>query len=464
MSMTSRRTAGVLATVIAMMALGLPALAEEEQPADPAELEIELRPAVVRAGGPFIVAAEYDWDDATAPVAETSTAQAEEETATAVPGRAPVTFTIDFGDGSGQQDMRTHGAGRAAPKAKARAMHRYAEDGEYLVTVTATPALGAPLVETATAQVGRGSARLSGGSRLETATRVSRDAFPSDGSAGAVLLARSDAFADALAAASLAFLEDAPVLLTDSAEVSAGVLEEITRALGGAGTVYLLGGEVAIAPSVAEALAAAGHDVHRIAGDDRIDTAVQIAQFLIDAGVEVDQVVLASAAGFADALAGAAFAAEGGAPVLLTAADALDPRVAALLQQLGDVEVLVAGGELAVSDVVVGQVAAMGLEVQRLSGPDRFATSAAVAEALFDDAHTVVVATGANFPDALAGAAHAGRLHAPVLLVGDVLPPAVAEYLRARAGQIDVVYILGGGNAVSQDVMDEIEALLGLDG
>lgn len=319
----------------------------------------------------------------------------------------------------------------------------------YPVAVTVTPSAGEPVTASVEAAVGAGGARLSGGTRFDTSTRLSREAFPGDGTAEAVLLARGDAFADALAAGALTLLEDAPVLLTASAEVPPAVLDEIARALGESGTVYLLGGEAAIAPAVADALSAMGYQVERISGTDRIATAVQIARFLMATGVDADEVVLASAANFPDALAGASFAAIAEAPILLTGSQSLDPRVAALLRDVGpDVEVLVLGGEAAISAAVVDQVRALGLDVERLSGKDRYATSAAVADALFPDSNAVVIATGATFPDALSGSALAARHNAPVLLADATLPAAVREYLAAHSDRIDVVYVLGGQAAL----------------
>ncbi len=305
-----------------------------------------------------------------------------------------------------------------------------------------------------------GAVRLAGADRFATANRVSLESFPTDGTADAVLLARADRFADALASAGMAVRADAPVLLTDTAAVPLSVLAEIQRALGASGTVYLLGGEAAIAAESATALEALGYLVVRLAGEDRIATALRIATAMTE-GAAVEHVVLASAGNFPDALAGAAYAAGQSAPVLLTPPDALDPRVADFLTGLGTgVEVLVAGGTRAVSDAVVADLVARGLPVTRLAGTDRFSTAAAIAAARFDDATAVVVATGANFPDALAGAAHAGRLGAPVLLVGDTLPPPVRDYLTARAGQITTVHVLGGEAAVSDGVVAEVEAAL----
>jgi putative cell wall-binding protein len=105
--------------------------------------------------------------------------------------------------------------------------------------------------------------------------------------------------------------------------------------------------------------------------------------------------------------------------------------------------------------------------VNTLSGPDRYATSAAIAEASYPSgvtSGTVVLATGLNFPDALAGSYLAGQLGAPVLLT----PPtasdpdfpettaALAKLLPATTKDVDV---LGGTAAVGADVVTALQGL-----
>lgn len=95
--------------------------------------------------------------------------------------------------------------------------------------------------------------------------------------------------------------------------------------------------------------------------------------------------------------------------------------------------------------------------VSRIQGPDRYATSASVA-ATYPAGHSVVyLASGTDFPDALAGAALAGMVDAPVLLVQhDRIPSSVASQLdRLNPGQI---VILGGTEAVSDTVRDAARA------
>jgi putative cell wall-binding protein len=107
-----------------------------------------------------------------------------------------------------------------------------------------------------------------------------------------------------------------------------------------------------------------------------------------------------------------------------------------------------------------GSVAVAGV---RVSGEDRFATSVALSKKAFPSGlprDAIVVATGLNFPDALAVAPLAGRLSAPVLLVGSTLPPSVrSEIIRLYSGKATAhVYVAGGTGAVSDAVVSSIRS------
>ncbi len=142
---------------------------------------------------------------------------------------------------------------------------------------------------------------------------------------------------------------------------------------------------------------------------------------------------IADGLGFADALSAGAAAGEMGGPVLLTLPDALPGVTRSELERLDPNEVVIVGGPAAISSGVEAEVEALGLwSVQRVSGPDRFATSAAVSAYAFDHAAHVYLATGLAFPDALAAAAAAGSAGSPVLLVRQtgVPSPITAELKR----------------------------------
>ncbi len=93
--------------------------------------------------------------------------------------------------------------------------------------------------------------RLSGEDRFDTAVAISQDAW-ADGAADAVVLTRSDVFADALAGTPLAVAKGGPLLITDRDQLVPAVRSEIRRLLGSdtSKTVYLLGGPVALDASV----------------------------------------------------------------------------------------------------------------------------------------------------------------------------------------------------------------------
>lgn len=195
--------------------------------------------------------------------------------------------------------------------------------------------------------------------------------------------------------------------------------------------------------------------VQRLSGDDRYATAAQVALDRFDAAL-VDTVYLAVGSDFPDALAGGPLAAADGAPILLTPSNALPDVVAAALAALGPTRVVALGGTGAVAERVLEEAAAAvgsGTATDRISGSDRFATAAAIAAAMDTTASdTVYLATGRNFPDALAGGP--ASMGAPILLVEPAaLPPATAQALAAI--QPTHVVALGGQAAVSDDVLDQ---------
>ena len=193
-------------------------------------------------------------------------------------------------------------------------------------------------------------------------------------------------------------------------------------------------------------------DVVRLAGADRYETAVEVSSHF-EPGL--DTVFLATGASYPDALTGSAKAGSLESPVLLTRSDRLVGATADELRRLAPERVVVLGGPAAISEKVVTSVRTVtGATVERWAGTDRYGT-AAVVSATYDVADVVYVASGQNFPDAMAGSARAGALDAPVLLVrhGSVPTATAAELERLQPDQIRV---LGGTKAVSDAVVTEL--------
>ena len=193
-----------------------------------------------------------------------------------------------------------------------------------------------------------------------------------------------------------------------------------------------------------------GTQVVRLAGKDRYSTAAAISE-VHSSGVGT--VFVATGTDYPDALSVAARAGSLDAPVLLTRPTSLPNATRQELTRLAPQRVVVVGGDSAVSPTVFDLIdeATGAATMTRWAGLDRYTTAAQVA-ADFGSADTVYVATGQNYPDALAGAARAGALDGPVLLVrADAVPTAT----RSALSSLDPVEIraLGGPSAISDDVL-----------
>lgn len=291
--------------------------------------------------------------------------------------------------------------------------------------------------------------RLAGADRIGTAIAISHDSYPQGGSAGAVVLSRSDGFADALAGTPLAAAKHAPLLLTPSnAGLDPGAATEVSRVLSPGGTVYVLGGPSAISSAV-DAQLRTTFNVVRLAGSDRYATAVAIAdQGLGNPGVQV----LATGLDFPDALSGGAAAASTGGAVLLTDGSALPPATASYLAAHP-------GTRWALGGPAAG--AGTGVGATPIVGSDRYDTATRVARAFFTAPTTVGVASGLAFPDALGGGVHAAAHHAPLLLVPpDQVPAGVGTYLSSLQPGSPHGYVYGGTTAVSDSTAAAVASAL----
>ena len=300
--------------------------------------------------------------------------------------------------------------------------------------------------------------RIYGTDAIGTSIAASQAEFPAAGSARAVVLARSDFFADALAGGPLAAQVDGPLLITPPASQSSSldprVLTEIQRVLPAGGTVYILGGELAISPGVSEELMSAGYNVMREGGADEYATAVLIAQALGNPATIFE----ATGLSFQDALSAVPAAIKEHGAILLTDGTTQAPETAAYLAaNPGDTRYAIGG-----------PLAALGADptATGVYGQDEYGTSAAVATTFFAGAKLFGAATGLDYPDALAGGvfmATGGRL-GPVLLVDPSATPAVPQTIAAYLATLaegTLGYVFGGPLAVPADVLEAIQAAVG---
>ncbi len=194
--------------------------------------------------------------------------------------------------------------------------------------------------------------------------------------------------------------------------------------------------------------------VVRVAGGDRYETAAEVAGTFA-AGVE--RVFLATGEDFPDALAVGPVAGREEFPVLLVERGGIPQATASALQRLEPGAITILGGEVAVGAAVERQAGqyTSGM-VDRLEGPDRYATAAAIVDEYVDPGVPVVyIATGRKFADALAGGPAAVSTGGPLLLVepGEIPPDTSTTLDRLRPGRI---VVLGGTQAVSSQVFSTL--------
>ncbi|MFI5261884.1 MAG: cell wall-binding repeat-containing protein [Candidatus Limnocylindrales bacterium] len=196
-------------------------------------------------------------------------------------------------------------------------------------------------------------------------------------------------------------------------------------------------------------------DPNRIAGSDRYATSAQTAASAFGPGVSV--VYVGSGEAFPDAMSGAAAAARDGGPVLLTQNGLLPLGTAQELAQLAPGRIVLLGSSGSVDGQVMSLLQGYTTgTVTRLAGSDRFATAAAISRATFSPHPSAVyIASGLNFPDALAGAAAAAHVGVPVLLVSGGIPSSTATEL-ARLVPTHI-YVLGSTGSVSAAIQTALQ-------
>ncbi len=262
---------------------------------------------------------------------------------------------------------------------------------------------------------------------------------------------------------SLATKKNAPILLTNTKTLDATTLAEIKRLK--AKNVIILGGTGAISDEVKKELENNGLTTERIAGASRFGTATAIAEKLNENPTDVFFVYAFNSA---DALSVSPIAACKNAPIIyLTTKGELNADTAAYLAKLkkeGSVKnAYVIGGEGVISnDMATKAAKALGLsKATRIAGKDRFATCVAVNEQFKDtlNGDMLCVATGMDFPDALAGGVYAAINKAPLFLVnGKLKTPKLSDEQKAflKAKSAAKITTFGGEGAVSDSHIEDI--------
>lgn len=190
--------------------------------------------------------------------------------------------------------------------------------------------------------------------------------------------------------------------------------------------------------------------VIRVGGADRFETAKLVAELAW--GDYTGPAYVARGDIFPDALSGGAAAASVGAPLLLSATNEVPAATGRYLSDRNVTGSVLFGSNAALSANVESQVRTqIGTgTVVRIGGVDRFETAAKAALRHHSDADRIFIATGTNYPDALAGIPAAAVNGSPILLTNqDCTPIHLSSYVSATTPESFVV--LGGENTVKTE-------------
>ena len=290
------------------------------------------------------------------------------------------------------------------------------------------------------------SNRLAGQDRYETAAEITKSWWKTSYYA---IIASGDSFPDALCGAPLATKYNAPILLS-----SKDSLEEQTKLQLSSlkvKQVFIIGGVGVISTNIEQEIKNMGIVVTRLAGNDRYATSLKVAQAM----GKFNQAVIATGEDFPDALSIAPIAAMKGIPILLTPKDNLPAGLKDYLNKTVQ-NTYVVGGVGVVSDYVLNQLPSP----MRLSGVDRYGTNLSIIKEFSSELNfgNCYIATGEDFPDALAGSALAASTSSPIILVSDPVEQSTQDFINSETGSISKIIVFGGIAAVPDSILNSINA------
>lgn len=200
--------------------------------------------------------------------------------------------------------------------------------------------------------------------------------------------------------------------------------------------------------------------VERLFGDNRVDTAIAVSKKAYPGKVQT--LFLAGFSGDADALTATFRTVKMNAPLLLADKTTLSPNLVNEIKRLNPNEIIILGGENAVSKNIQNVLISKNYNVRRIEGKSRVETAVNVAKDYFKNTAIpeVFVVGYDSLVDALPIGPVAAKNGVPVLITGkETVPSEVREFLKYYA--VKKVTVIGGEKAVSKKGMEELSKLVG---
>jgi len=353
-----------------------------------------------------------------------------------------------------------------------------------LILTLLLPTIAFANVSTAYTPTSTQVTRIWGQNRYETAIKIADSLAVQlniDFAAGEqfrnVVLASGNNFPDALAGAPLAHYAGAPILLLDTTpEASQITWDYINSKVNKNGNVYILGGKGVIPSSFTKHLVDMGFDathIYQIGGQDRNETSLMIAKLL----PYHNNFVLVSDSNFYDALTVASVAAADPDPILLVPDSGLTADQQNYLDQLQPYVLVMGELEKTNGKTLINRYP----KALAFAGANRYDTNALWCVSM-KNRPVVYLATGKDYPDALAGAVLAGTPTKPygagviILTTPDILQPETVSLLNKTAYYAKLssvsgstvlsavnypqLVVFGGSAAVSDAVVNQAQQIL----
>lgn len=198
-------------------------------------------------------------------------------------------------------------------------------------------------------------------------------------------------------------------------------------------------------------------NVQRISGENRVQTAIEVSKKMFKEGT--NKVVLANQDNYSDVLTAAPFAKANNASLLYVSSNSISKEVMSEIARLKAKEITIIGGEKSVDEGLKKELEKRNFKVDRLSGSDRYKTSAQIAAKLIDDKTTTLeIASGENYADALSLNNAAEKDKAPILLVRvNAIDKSVEDVIKSSKASL--INIAGREKSVSESTKANIKKI-----
>ena len=277
--------------------------------------------------------------------------------------------------------------------------------------------------------------RLAGSNRYETSAKISGKFSTSD----VAVIATGKNYPDALSATPLAKKYNAPIILVEGNKLNKEALNELKRLK--VKKVFIVGGTGVVSTNVANEIESLGITVQRVAGKNRYETSYEVANLVGTA----NGAFVTTGLNFADALSVGPIAATLEMPIIL-----VDKNYPA--KSLNINKTYVIGGE----SIVPNQALTNFNNITRIYGSNRYETNKKLINIFKDsiDFSNAYIATGLDFPDALAGGALAAVNKNPIVLTAKT-PDANTKAI-IKENNITNLTILGGLGVVPTSTVNSL--------